>query len=346
MLVVDGSLNAKGESIIQLTRSQNLSETLPTPHELRAKVAFEDETGNTYPLTERGKGSYSLPARSFDQTKQYRITIRTADSKEYASEFVPLVKVPPPIDEITWAVTSKKGVQLYVSTHDVNNSTRYYRWSFEETWKYVSAFNSRYDWKNGYPVLRINDIYNCYRTAQSTKIAVGSTANLSQDIVSNFPLLYIEQRSEKIRFKYSILVKQLGLTKEAYDYWFQLQRMTENLGTLFDPQPSQLVGNIKCTSDLSEPVIGYFIAGSTTEKRIFISSDYLPRASKYITSFDGCVTLDTLSARSLPLLNTNIVLIESAPSGPGMPSAYTFTGPGCGDCRSAGGTTTQPPFWQ
>ncbi len=345
ILVVDGSLNTKGKSEIRLTRTQNLSETSSVTLERNAFVSFEDETGNSFMLIEEKTGNYSLPQQNFNAEKKYRIKIQTNDSKEYASEFVPIVKNPP-IDSVTWKITSENGVEVYVNTHDPENKTKYYRWDYEESWKYISAFNSRFDWRNGFPVIRTNDIYNCYQTKPSGKIVIGSTARLSQNVVRNFPLVKMEQRSEKIRFKYSILVKQFGLTNEAYEYWFQLQKNTESLGTLFDPQPSLLTGNITCLSDPSIPVIGYFIAGSPSEQRIFISSDNLPRAATYITPFSDCISLDTLSVFLLPLPKSKDFLIESLPSGPGAITAYTYTSGACADCRTAGGTTTKPDFWK
>jgi len=344
ILVVDGSLNTKGKSVIQLTRTQNLSETSPVIFERNALVSFEDETGNSFMLTEESSGRYSLPEQNFIAEK-YRIKIQTMDSKEFASEFVPVVKNPP-IDSVTWKITSENGVEVYVNTHDPENKTKYYRWDYEESWKYIAAFNSRFDWANGYPIIRTNDIYNCYQTKPSGKIVIGSTARLSQNIVRNFPIVKIEQRSEKIRFTYSILVKQFGLTSEAYEYWFQLQKNTESLGTLFDPQPSLLTGNITCVSDPSIPVLGYFIAGSPSEQRIFISSDNLPRAATYNTPFSDCISLDTLSVFLLPLPKSKDFLIESLPSGPGPITAYTYTSGACADCRTAGGTTTKPDFWK
>jgi len=347
ILVVEGSLNAAGKSTIRLSRSQNLTETANVAVELKAIVSFEDETGTVFQLTEEGNGRYSLPARSFDQTKQYRLTIKTSQSKEFASAFVPIVNTPP-IDSVSWKVTSDNGVQIYVSTHDPENKTRYFRWDYEESWNYVAAFNSRFDWKDGKVILRTNSIYHCYRTQPSGKIEIGSTANLNQAIISNFPLVYMGQRSEKIRFTYSILVKQYGITKEAYDYWLQLQNNTESLGTLFDPQPSQLTGNIVSLSG-SEPVLGYFTAESVTEQRIFISSDFLPRASTYVTAFDGC-SADTLSIAVINALRPkdlpNIYLLESLPSGPGPITAYSASTAACSDCRSVGGTTTKPDYWQ
>ncbi|MEJ7664694.1 MAG: DUF4249 family protein [Hymenobacter sp.] len=50
--------------------------------------------------------------------------------------------------------------------------------------------------------------------------------------------------SSKLYYLYSILVRQYALTPEEFAYWDKLRKNTENLGTLFDPLPSQLSGNV------------------------------------------------------------------------------------------------------
>ena len=47
ILIVDGSLNTQGKSLIRLTRSQNIAEAekIQVPVELNALVSFEDENG-------------------------------------------------------------------------------------------------------------------------------------------------------------------------------------------------------------------------------------------------------------------------------------------------------------
>jgi hypothetical protein len=349
ILVIDGSLNTEGISRIRITRTQDLTDKNPVKEELQASVSFEEENGSSYALTEDGNGNYSLPEKAFNLSKNYRLVVNTSDSKEYVSEFVPALKSPE-IDSVTWKVTSDKGLQFYVNTHDSENDIRYYSWTYEETWRYIAAFNSRFEWVNRVPTNRLNSIYICYNTKPSQSILIGSAGNLSMPVISNFPLLYIPQNSERIRFKYTILVHQTALTKEAFEYFGQLQKNTENLGTLFDPQPSQLTGNIRCTSDLSEPVIGYFLAGSTVQNRIFISSDFLPRARYYNTSFVDCTADGILQVIDIPMLKDrdllNMLLVESFPVGAGEVTAYSYTSATCGDCRTAGGTTTVPDFWQ
>lgn len=72
------------------------------------------------------------------------------------------------------------------------------------------------------------------------------------------------------------MVTQYALDSSAYNFWNALKANTENVGTLFDPQPNQNKGNIHCVNDTTERVIGYIGAGSTQQYRLFISNSSMP----------------------------------------------------------------------
>jgi hypothetical protein len=76
--------------------------------------------------------------------------------------------------------------------------------------------------------------------------------------------------ASQFRWVYTINVTQYALTKEAYEYWDNLKKNTEKIGSIFDPQPFADFGNIHCISDPDEPVIGFISACSTSQKRLYI----------------------------------------------------------------------------
>lgn len=346
LLVVDGFINVNGKSTIILNRTQNLLETSTTPPETGAAVSLQDENGNASIFTEEKPGLYSLSPRSYS-TSKYKLSIKTKDAIEYESDYV-MLKNSPLIDSVTWKITSEKGVQVYVNTHDPENKTLYYRWTYEETWLYTSAFQSAYvyNYEIKKPILRTDNIFQCWNTHRSDKIHVATSNNLKTDVISQFPLVLIGRLEEKTRYKYSILVNQFALSKDAFDYWQQLEKTTEDLGTIFSPQPSQVIGNIKCLTNPNEIVLGFFAGGVVTEKRIFIASDNLPRPSTYTTTYVNCeeslLRINDLSRFSGPYLLTSQVLDGFGPNLLG----YNYSTYQCTDCRLAGGTTTKPDFWQ
>jgi len=341
LLVVDAFLDGgDGSCTVVLSRSQDVSDTKTPLMEKKANVQLEDSGGSVYTLTEMSDGHYAVSNITINTQMRYRLNIKTEAGKNYQSDYVE-IKNTPPIDDVTWKATDQ-GIQFYVSTHDDKKQSIYYQYRFIETWEYVAAFPSNYEFKNGVPVPRFTDIYRCWSTAPSSNISIATSAKLSEDLISNFPFYLLARPSQKYLIRYSVLVKQNVLTVEAYYYWQQLQKNTEKIGTLFDPQPSQVLSNIQNLNDTNEPVLGYFNAGITTEKRIFVSFSELPRG--WYFSDTQCRTDTALNAELASHLTD--ILIGGLYKGSDLnPYGYLYTSTTCGDCRSAGGTTTKPDFW-
>ena len=344
-LVVDGYLDTGGDTTtIRLTRSQNLTDSERPPAETRAQVTIEGDGGSAYPLRETQAGNYLLTGVSLTGNGQYRLRIRTSGGQEYLSDYVPL-KVTPPIDSVNWQI-SGEGVQLYVNTHDPAGNTRYYRWEFAETWEFDTPFIVDYLYQRGAKTPLTENITKCWTSTSSRNIVLGTSALLSEDIIYQYPLQLLPPTSVKHQIRYSILVRQFALTREGYDYWQNLKRNTENLGTLFDPQPSQVSSNIRSVNNPEEPVLGFFSAYSVQEKRIFIGRNELPLDWRSITGYEGC-RLDTVLniPENREFLSTASFPVVSEVLGPGGGvDAYVYSDAFCVDCRLKG-VNRQPSFW-
>ncbi|TGE27634.1 DUF4249 domain-containing protein [Hymenobacter metallicola] len=344
-LVVSGFINLSGPTTIRLSRTQGVANTAAPAVEAKATVTIRDEAGTSYTLTEQTPGTYTSAALSLNPARKYQVRLRTAAGRDYASALV-TPKPAPPIDKITWAVENR-GVQLYLSTHDASNVTRYYRWTYTETWEFHSAYRSGLQYVNGRMEPRTEDIFQCWGTAGSITIELNSTARLNQDVVANYPLILLPPSSVKLRFKYSVLVRQYAQTPEEYAYWEQLKSNTESVGGLFDPVPTQLTGNVQCLTDASEPVIGYVGAGSVTEKRIFIASTELPLTQRYETGYN-CAAPDTVPLPSVPAVFSSPAVLPLYTVYAPMSNTivgYSSASTECTDCRRRG-TNVRPDFWQ
>src|SRR6202012_1062500 len=158
---------------------------------------------------------------------------------------------------------------------------------------YTTLFRSSFK-SNGDTVLGrdlTNDNINvCWRSDTSSTIVLGSSAKLAHNVIANNPIISITSTSEKIGFEYSILVRQYALTADAYNFYTNLKKNTEQLGSIFDAQPSEISGNIHSVSNPMEPVIGYISVGSTASRRIFIYNKSLP-GWVVIPFYPNCVAL-------------------------------------------------------
>jgi hypothetical protein len=308
--------------------------------ELNAQVAIEGQGGEVFPLQSQGNGDYLSDPLSLDISGSYRLKITTADGKNYLSDFV-AVKQTQPIDSVNWK--QKDGVTVYVTTHDPQNNSRYYRWDYTETWQYGSLLQGIWTVRNDSVILKdaSNQTDSCWRTANSKNIVIGTSTALAEDVISDLPVTTIPQNDERLGVRYSILVRQYALTKEAYEYRLNLQKNTELTGTIFDPQPLLLIGNIHCTSIPNEPVIGYLSASSVQSMRIFISHKEVDDWN-YSPVTQGCDPIGT-SETLYPIFNF--------PDKSYYPYYFISSGGtyvvkrSCLECTFWGGTNVRPSFW-
>jgi len=357
-LVVDGFINSRGITTIILSRTYDIAANGTAPVEARATLSIEEEGGTRHTLPESAvRGTYTSAALTLNPTKKYRLHILTSTGKEYASNYVGF-KNTPPIDDITWR-TSATGLNIYVNTHDDTRQTQYYRWEYEETWEINSPYKPVVEYKNG----KMQDITvpypsACWVTSKSSDVKISNTTRLSQDVVSDYLLRSYSTTADRLRNRYSILVKQYGQTQEEYQYWELLKKNTENIGTLFDPLPAQLTGNVRCLNDDAEITLGYIGVHSVEQKRIFISRPELPGTWAIQSGYESCVPPDSIwidrPAPPLPIpaqvyqaafgSSSGYLPIEPIYGPTGVFQGYTAASKDCIDCRTRG-TAVKPSFW-
>lgn len=342
-LVVEGYITGNGLTQFSLTRTIALPGDSTIPVVTGASLQIEGTDNSVYPLTEQGNGKYAVDTLSLSTAVRYRLRITLSGGEIYLSSYVPY-KPTPPIDSVNW-IQSGAGVNIYVNTHDPANSTRYYQWTFDQTYEYHSGEYSDYIYDTPantvLPRSLAQQIFYCWRDLPPTTIVLGSSAQLAQDVIYQFPLVNIPPNDEKLSVEYSILVTQYALSDSGYDYLSQVATSTQALGSLFDAQPSQATGNIHSLSNPIEPVIGFIQAGTVRQQRIFINN--LQLQNWFYANSCG------LPDRLVPNVPDSIYfyftggwvpLSQKLPSG-----AWVSNLANCVDCRLEGGTTQKPAYW-
>ncbi|RZA01600.1 MAG: DUF4249 domain-containing protein [Sphingobacteriaceae bacterium] len=343
ILVVEGLINVADSTKISLSRTVTIGNKTTANPEQGATVTIETAQATIATLKEIVKGTYATPVLNLDKTQKYRVRVKLSNGKVYLSDLVE-VKVTQPIDSVGYTIKSD-GVQVYANTHDDSNNSRYYLYNFTETYKFNTFARSFLIYDKG---LRerttAEDIHTCFATTSSNNIVLYSTANLTQDVAYQAPITFHQSTSEKISIRYTILLTQTAVTKEAYRFWENLKTSTESLGSIFDAQPSQLVGNIHNIANANEPVIGYISAGTTQTKRIFIDRKELPSDFKVQYPF-GCSLGIASPIFFEGILNPYVPLYHYVDPNVGASNDAWYTDKKCGDCRFRG-TLKQPTFWK
>ncbi len=342
-LVFDGvfMVGEKDTSIINLSLTQRVNAIDLPPKVTGATMQVETRKGLKYTFSEIREGQYRLLPQRFDQTDEYRVRITTRDNKVYLSDYEP-VSLAPPIDSIYYSAVGNQGINIYLDTHDARNKTRFYRWDYDETWQYSVPIPS--DWEKvevgkdfaGRPIIdlvaRTVPVSTCYDTHDASNIVIGTPIKLSQDIIRGAKIAYVPAASGKLLTKYSVEVRQYGLTQKEYKYWSEMSKSTEMNGGLFDPLPSLVTGNIKSETDDSDLVFGFFGPTIPAKKRVFFTP--------YLGTSPFCMILDTLpkeAAIRYDGLAVSFIIEEGR---------YIMASYFCADCRNRGGFLEKPSYWR
>jgi len=262
ILVVDGVIT-DGESDITLNWSINLTagdESLLSYVD-SANVYVECDDGSRvigYP-DYSGKyflGLYKINTGTLNPDRQYRLKIKIG-ALEYCSDYSHPLQTSE-IDSVFWVKTgSGQPVQIFVTTHDSENRILYYRWSYEEVWEYHADVNCDIDH------------YFCWDKSKNNDFLLGSTERIASWKL-NCKLVESSPYDKRWTMLYRIDVTQNEISKGAYDFFTNIKKNAQQSGTIFAPIPSELGGNITCTTNPGKSAIGYVDVSKSMKKRLYI----------------------------------------------------------------------------
>ncbi|NLJ44522.1 MAG: DUF4249 domain-containing protein [Bacteroidales bacterium] len=337
LLVVEGMITDQNSvNRIKLSLSTRIGKPVGTNKVTGAVVTITDENGIVTTLRESPAGTYVTDSTVFRGRTggRYALNVKV-NGKSYETGFVEMLPVPP-INSLYYekvVITAARdsndideGARIYVDSYDPSGKCLFFRWDYVETWEYQIPYNV------------VNKI--CWVTERSDEILVKNTSLYSQAKVSKFPVLFVSNKSDRLKETYSILVRQYSVSEEEYNFWEKIRNVSQNVGNLYDVTPMSIQGNIRCCDDPEETVLGYFSVSAVTEKRLFIHDTFLG-LPVFVTY---CAT-DTLQG-VLPDtgLNSDYWVIEDF-SDEIPPFWVITTFKECADC-STRGTKVRPPFWE
>lgn len=342
LLVVEGLITDQPESnTIKLSKSLPLGPRSSTRPLDSCTVSISDDLGNIFSLKQTNPGTYITDPETFkgEARRSYTLHITTNDGDKILNyESSPSEMKPvPPIDSLYYEKTVIKektiytpvinGCQIFLDTHDPENNCKLFRWDYTETWLIRLPFSIP------------NQI--CWVTENSKAINIKSTDVLKEASVIRFPLNYISNVTDRLKFKYSILVNQYSLNEDEYIFWENLQTLAEHAGGLYDIIPASVPSNLICKENPDENVLGYFSVSAKSSKRIFIKDEFGGIIDQYADCITGFVFTDTFPG----LGTTAWIILPHVCSLPCISYYDITTFYRCADCTTRG-TTAKPAWWQ
>lgn len=377
ILVIDAAItNELKQQEVLLSRTYAFEEDGPNP-ESGATIYLEGNQ-EIFNFTETETGLYKSDLTfSAQENVDYKLIVKTNNNRVYKSTPMQLTastEIDNLYAEREYNDYGVNGMSIYVDSFDPLNNSKYYRYTYEETYKIIAP-----KWNNQEIVIldtlscevdlrdRIQEERVCYNTVPSFNINIENTNGLSEDRVSRHLIRFINSEDFILSWRYSINVKQYIHSIEAYNFYKLLKEFSEE-GSLFSQsQVGFINGNIVSETNPEEKVIGFFDVTSVTEKRLFFNYvDYYaneeippfpvacePVEHDQYTISGACgslihgLTADRIAyangASKIPdttFLSDGSIIIDTITVGP-----FNMVLRQCGDCTAIG-TNEVPDFWE
>lgn len=250
--VVEGTFTDRaGIKTVTITTSAKYSQGIDglTRYVSEAFVKICDDDNNCTNLMEGEKGRYSAEV-SGTTGKFYHVEIELKDGQKIYSK-PELMTASPPIsklyDEFDPGTVQSHGFNVYVDTDDPGDQRNYYKW---ETIAYFPY-----------------SLRCFYKLPQKDLTLIMSDKNVNGKTVSRIKVREVPYSGTG---PYVVEVLQLALSSDAYQYVDGVVKQIETTGSIFDPPPSYLRGNLYDPDDETEDVLGYFLVAGTSSSAIAI----------------------------------------------------------------------------
>lgn len=284
-LVVEAQLtNDPSQNFVRLSATRSFYDTQLPNAVAGARVELVEINGKAIKGIENESGSFNfktLPVIG----KNYKLRI-LVKKDIFESEMVMM----PPIPAISKFYTGHKvkkefrtggygvpqaydvqGREIYADT-EVSNSLSHYRfdtravleWTWDTTVTNIPQPPTVYGW-NSYGQNEYFNIAGPKKFSQTEKI-------------EKQPLMMLSYKAKDylhsdtiISHGWILIIKQFGTTKGSYEYHEKLNSQFAADGSLFDPVQTQIFGNIKCLTDSTKIVFGYFDLNSFKQYRYYFN---------------------------------------------------------------------------
>ncbi len=284
-LVVNAHLSDKaGKQTIQISRSVSISNSSFNP-ETSCYVEVERSDGESRIFTETEAGYYEqdLDASFLISGSEYRLNILSANGKRYESEYE-ILHPAPVIENLYYELEDlptedpgivDHGIRFFVDFEMEMDSGRYLRWEMEETFEVHNPdYPTRMYGKDRrwYDITAEQKELICWIYRDIPEIYTMDLKNVAGSSYLKMPLTFVSGYTWKLHYRYSLLLRQYSLGKNAFWYWNELAKNVQSQGGLFDTQPALTPSNICNVEDEDEIVLGYFSISGISERRIFVGT--------------------------------------------------------------------------
>ena len=223
--------------------------------------------------------------------RTYTLKVLLREGKTYLSKPEKMTYCPP-IDSIYAAyedvinTTYPDGYQVYIDTKDPIEATNFYRWSAYGYSRVGKIGNNAF----------LDDLCDesslnvCWVPRYQFKIDIATDVYFNGNSIRRRPVFFSPVYTAG---KHFVEVSQFSISRDAYQFWRLYDEQSTRTGTIFDPLPAPIQGNIVNKNDNDDYALGYFEVAGASRKRLVIFGQYNKseiylNAVKFIPPSGGC----------------------------------------------------------
>jgi hypothetical protein len=276
-IVIQGIItNTPGQVSVRISKAVSFDSTDNRQPIEKAIVTIRDDQGGEYKLFHTGSGVYSSNSLYALPDRTYSLAVTTADGSIYESSGQKLSKSFKQ-DSIYGNYVTKKiltqgsyGNYIFVSEDGIetfvdlsSGTTEIPKCRYEVKVTVLFSYPlpglpppTMYCWKT----------FDTNRNLNVTKTRFDKSSGIVKKHNINFfsnKLFTYDDRPNLNLVAFLLTLNKYNLTAESHKFYEDLNNQLTASGKIFDPTPSQLIGNIKCTSNPDKKVFGLFEVSST-----------------------------------------------------------------------------------
>lgn len=189
--------------------------------------------------------------------RSYSLRIEMPDGKVYVTK-PQLMKGVAPINNI-YADKTENFVRTYIDTKDAENSRDYYRWkSYSISLKITHGGGTN------------TCGFSCWAYNRDDGANVFADTYINGKDIKKRLVHFSPIDPEAPLARHYIEVKQMSISEESYLFWQQYEEQRTRTGSIFDPLPSTIIGNIVNEKDDTDFALGFFGVSGVSTKRLLI----------------------------------------------------------------------------
>lgn len=232
------------------------------PYAENANVKISDDQGHSTQMEYLSNGLYQTSDTSFVGVigRSYSLSIETLEGKKFISlpeKLLPAVQIDSAYTDLIFhGPAFAEGYDVYVDFKDPPGEENYYRW----TGFSYSVIRSICPPCSG---LCPTCYEYCWKRNDDRSLNISSDQLFDGREVKGKRILF---SPAYVNNAHLVEIQQFSMTKRAYEFWQQYKDQQSRVGSIFDPAPASIKGNI-VSADSSIAQLGYFFVSGVSHKR-------------------------------------------------------------------------------